>query len=75
MPQPTTPPTTFVLDETVLGLVISVVSTAAIALVGACVLTWLALRGTRPQDRPAVLDATARLITALATLLRRSRRR
>lgn len=62
------------LGQIVLGLLGSVVGTAAVAGQTVCVLTWLTLRGTNPQDRAAIVGATARLITALARLLHRTRR-
>lgn len=48
---------------------------AAIAGLTRIVIVWLALRGTKPQDRPAILRATADLWTPKRIELHAPRRR
>ena len=57
-------------------VVVAVTTTIALVVLatGACVVVWMALRGSRPQDRAAVLRALAVVLGALATLVGRKRR-
>jgi hypothetical protein len=61
--------------DTVL-LVLGLAASSVLALTGAtaCVIAWLALRGSSPQQRPAVLRALAEVFRALAAVLHRSKR-
>ena len=58
-----------------LAIGLTLVAALVVVVGGVCVVVWLALRGSRPQDRPAVLDAVARVLSALGDVLNRSRRR
>lgn len=61
-------------DSALLAAAITLATVVAVIIAGVCVIVWLAIRKSRPQDRPAILDAVAHVLTALATVLNRSRR-
>jgi hypothetical protein len=48
---------------------------AAFSSLARIIIVWLALRGTRPRDRPAILRAVASLLTARQIELHALRRR
>jgi hypothetical protein len=66
---------TLAVGDTVL-LVLGLGALSVLALTGAiaCVIAWLALRGSSPQQRPAVLRGLAEVLRALAAVLHRSKR-
>lgn len=67
--QPPEPGTTVIDGTTVLAATATIGLTVLVA--GACVVVWLAVRGSRPEDRPTVLRALAQVLDAIAGLTRR----
>ncbi|WP_156077295.1 hypothetical protein [Saccharothrix sp. NRRL B-16314] len=63
-----------VIDAPLLVLAASATAAVALVIAGACLMTWLAVRNTRPQDRPAVLKAVADVLNGLGSILNRHRR-
>jgi len=75
---PLLPPATSSADrlaEVVLAISLTTVASLAVLVGGACIVVWLAVRRSRPGDRPAVLRALADVLVALGSVVHRRRRR
>jgi hypothetical protein len=64
----TSPPSHLGSQLPVTATVIAVVLVVLLMTASICTITWLALRNTKPRDRPAILRALARLVRALAAI-------
>jgi len=75
---PPQPPATSSMDrfaEAVLAVSVTTVVSLAVLVGGACVVVWLAVRNSRPEDRSAVLRALAHVLIAFASVVTRRRQR
>ncbi|MCR3754411.1 hypothetical protein [Lentzea californiensis] len=61
---------TWVLDDG-LTIVAAVLGTLGVLTTGTCVITWLALRGSKPKDRVALIKALPRVLRAAGIVLGR----